>query len=592
MTDIDTIQSIATSGPLTGALRAYPGFWLRLVSATLGTYTSTAAATETGQVAFATPRPAGIYELWTSPNGGDWTDTGLQYQVFASSLASQILSGDWRFESGRPWIDPGDPTGGTDSTLAINGKVAASVYIKLSPGTFDVSSIVIPSGATYIRLAGSGRGVTTLVCNTSGAKVIDVFAPVVTIEDMTINGNGLASYGIYLEDNAYYWKIKNVWVTGCTVSPGIGIANANHAYSGSAEHVVCTANTIGAKFVGFCQNTTLSHFQSLNNTSKNLVVGDGVTFVNDFHITDNSQLENDAGAGVYNLELNRADVDFDGYCESHGSSSSADIHITGSNFSILRASYYSALSLANYSVVIDSTATLYGTFEKCDTAGYAIGFLIDNNPSSTSVIEKTMCLEAGSIVDHTIARASNDIIEFPSGPAIPFAVANGGNVQMQVGSTTDTNGSGPLFFVSGTPANGTSLGFNAYYSGGAWKYARTLAAAVWSWDPTNGWQAQTAAAGTAGTAITFSNTYKFATKYTVSITPTSVAATTIAEQTFTVTGVATGQVIVVSSPSAQTAGIGIVGCRVSAANTVAIAFHNITAGAVTPAAGSYVFMAL
>lgn len=79
------------------------------------------------------------------------------------------------------------------------------------------------------------------------------------------------------------------------------------------------------------------------------------------------------------------------------------------------------------------------------------------------------------------------------------------------------------------------------------------------------------------------------TTYAVTCTPLSIAANTAAEQTFTVTGAATGQVVVITKPTAQ-AGL-IVGMgRVSAANTVGINFGNDTAAAITPTAGeTYVF---
>ena len=73
---------------------------------------------------------------------------------------------------------------------------------------------------------------------------------------------------------------------------------------------------------------------------------------------------------------------------------------------------------------------------------------------------------------------------------------------------------------------------------------------------------------------------------TPSLTPASVGAATVAEQTFTVTGVQLGDVICVDHPSI-TAGVGPCSARVSALNQVAIAFVNPTAGALTPAAGVY-----
>lgn len=73
---------------------------------------------------------------------------------------------------------------------------------------------------------------------------------------------------------------------------------------------------------------------------------------------------------------------------------------------------------------------------------------------------------------------------------------------------------------------------------------------------------------------------------TATIDPASVAANTSAEQTFTVNGLTTDMVVVVSKPSV-TAGVGIVNARVSAANTLAITIMNATAGAVDAASETY-----
>lgn len=72
--------------------------------------------------------------------------------------------------------------------------------------------------------------------------------------------------------------------------------------------------------------------------------------------------------------------------------------------------------------------------------------------------------------------------------------------------------------------------------------------------------------------------------YQATLTPTSVATLTTAEQTFTVTGLIAGSAVWVNKPSAQT-GLGIVGARVSAANTLAVTFLNTTTGTLTPTAG-------
>lgn len=74
-------------------------------------------------------------------------------------------------------------------------------------------------------------------------------------------------------------------------------------------------------------------------------------------------------------------------------------------------------------------------------------------------------------------------------------------------------------------------------------------------------------------------------KYTITITPAIVNANTTNEQTFTCTGLvaATDTIIGVSKPTHQT-GLGIVGWRVSANDTVAISFMNNTGSGITPTA--------
>jgi hypothetical protein len=69
----------------------------------------------------------------------------------------------------------------------------------------------------------------------------------------------------------------------------------------------------------------------------------------------------------------------------------------------------------------------------------------------------------------------------------------------------------------------------------------------------------------------------------VTLSPAQVAANTTAEQTFTVPGLKTTDIITVNKPTAQ-AGLGIVGVRVSAADTLAITFSNNTASGITPTA--------
>jgi hypothetical protein len=73
----------------------------------------------------------------------------------------------------------------------------------------------------------------------------------------------------------------------------------------------------------------------------------------------------------------------------------------------------------------------------------------------------------------------------------------------------------------------------------------------------------------------------------LAVTPASVGATTSAEQTFTLSGVAVGDWVGVSTTASTGNATAIAGARVSAANTIAIRYINPTGGALTPAADTY-----
>jgi hypothetical protein len=78
--------------------------------------------------------------------------------------------------------------------------------------------------------------------------------------------------------------------------------------------------------------------------------------------------------------------------------------------------------------------------------------------------------------------------------------------------------------------------------------------------------------------------------YTQTLTPASVGAATVAEQTFTVTGLTTADKVIVNAGAILNA-VSIGNVRVSAANTLAVQFCNPTAGALTPTAVTWNILA-
>ena len=79
------------------------------------------------------------------------------------------------------------------------------------------------------------------------------------------------------------------------------------------------------------------------------------------------------------------------------------------------------------------------------------------------------------------------------------------------------------------------------------------------------------------------------------LTPVSVAANTSAEQTFTVTGLpmtnSTPGTVGISKPSHQY-GLAMGGARISAQDTLAINYENLTSSAITPVSETYLIACL
>ena len=71
--------------------------------------------------------------------------------------------------------------------------------------------------------------------------------------------------------------------------------------------------------------------------------------------------------------------------------------------------------------------------------------------------------------------------------------------------------------------------------------------------------------------------------------PASVATITTAEQSVTIQGLAVGDFVITQKPT-NTAGVGVVNARVSAANTLSVTFVNPTAGAVDAASETWQFL--
>lgn len=159
--------------------------------------------------------------------------------------------------------------------------------------------------------------------------------------------------------------------------------------------------------------------------------------------------------------------------------------------------------------------------------------------------------------------------------------ASGNTYETDLTAAAGSSGTAHLWNFS----YGTTLTYNERFIGTAPGTADTWRPANGSsFDTTNLYSANKNLVINGGTPLTL------AMVYSPSITPASVAAQTVAEQTFTVNGLTTADKVTLNPPAIANA-TGIAGVRVSAANTLAIRFANPTAGALTPTSGIYTVLA-
>lgn len=71
------------------------------------------------------------------------------------------------------------------------------------------------------------------------------------------------------------------------------------------------------------------------------------------------------------------------------------------------------------------------------------------------------------------------------------------------------------------------------------------------------------------------------------LTPVAVSANSTTEQSFTIGGLLPGDFVSVATVGVQTANVDVHTARVTAPNTLSLAFSNSTGGPLTPVAGSY-----
>ena len=213
----------------------------------------------------------------------------------ASLAAGRAAFGPFSDISAMGWVNAIDPAygalgnGSGDDSAAINAALATGRPVFLPAGNYRITSsinLVLTS-----MLIGAGRGLTTITVAGSieGIKAYSatIAESTITLRDFTINGPGLASNGIHLQNVAHVW-MENITINGCNY--GLELEDC---LISSFLRVFMKANARGL-FVAAHAGTSLNDFidcKWTNNTSAIYFSSDSIT-------------------SSYSFSFNKCDIEF------------------------------------------------------------------------------------------------------------------------------------------------------------------------------------------------------------------------------------------------------------------------------------------
>ena len=212
----------------------------------------------------------------------------------------------------------------------------SSKTIHVPEGIYLVTGLVIRPN--YVRMTGAGSQSTVIkLVGGSGPVVHLKGSSYAELEKFTIDGAGVASYGVLAEDIGYvpedkgdfpsvHGTLNNIIIRGVRGQPGIGFANTDRAHSWRIIDSTISENNIGIKLIRRAQHSAIIESSILGNYQQQLVLGDGYHFLRDISIRDtnvegrnSTQGELIRVDGVEPLNMNAV------YFEGHRAQESVDI---------------------------------------------------------------------------------------------------------------------------------------------------------------------------------------------------------------------------------------------------------------------------
>lgn len=298
------------------------------------------------------------------------------------------------FASGQPWTDVlafgADPTGVLDSTAAF----AAAAGIGMAPRVFIPAGTYLVNGWKPTQVNGWWHGAgqnITIIKTSTAAPVLEVGISTTgnnqyRFSDFTLNGTGVATYGILLDDPTYYGRFSHISITGC----GVGISNVNHAFSMCFDYMIINGNGVGAQVQFLAQQTLYQNSFIIANTTAQVEIGDGTTAVPGPVTFNNCQVSMTQGTiTTYNIIIKSATLVnlISHYSEVTSNTASGDISIASSSAAVNALNCIGCNSNGNTvgpsKIIIQTgvTGTRLMTHGNHD-AGYTGNVIVDNGTSS------------------------------------------------------------------------------------------------------------------------------------------------------------------------------------------------------------------
>lgn len=528
-----------------------------------------------GTVAFGPLATTEIYPEWW---GADPTDSSDDLAAILSAVASLPTTGGvLRFHQG---------------TYKVSGTTILPSHVTLQgqPGA-TIDSSAISTGLDTFAIQGS---------DSSGAEGKDI-----TIADLTMIDNA-EQYEISIVGLTYTYAphditIRNITTSGSSLTGAFWLNQASYVYyqnchnSGGVEHLG-VASTDGATPEG--GDPTLTHHIYVENCSSVATTQYGYQFVN----AQECYISHTYSDGASQVAGDKTGITFDrivggaisfNHCVN---SPIVNLYVTGSEdvnvignktdgggsgiiIAYNNESDYAPSINESYRITVVGNKVL-------DYNPILNGILISGVRDST-ISNNTVASVGGADVNilvtdatrlgdsHAETSENNVVTGNICGGNIQFSSAAAQNVGMNQGTYT-----GNSFML--TVGNGVAGG--VYWTNDAHMYRNENTGDL------------TISGGTVKlvNAIKLANSVSTSRigKLTASLSPSAVGANTCAAQSFTVTGVSAGDVILVNKPSDQ-AGLSAPSARATGTNTVSINFCNNTASPITPTASeTYLFTIL